>query len=56
MTWCDTWHICNETSAIGPGLGGCRDRSGTQGGMSHNTKVIPAFPGKIDVGYPYPQV
>ena len=39
----DVWHICDETSVVGPGLGGLRDGSGTEGGMSHNS-IPPSRP------------
>ena len=32
----DAWHVRDETSVVGLGLGGLRDGSGTEGGMSHN--------------------
>ena len=38
MMWCDTCHAHNETPVVAPGLGGCRDGSGTEGGTSHNRR------------------
>ena len=35
---CDVCHVHYETSAVSLGLGGLRDRSGTEGRMSHNNK------------------
>ena len=35
MTWRNVWCIHNATSVVGPGLGGLRDGSGTESGMSH---------------------
>ena len=37
VMWCDTCHIHNEMPVVSPGLGGHKDGSGTEGGMSHNS-------------------
>ena len=36
----NAWHIRNETSVVSLGLGGLRDRSGTEGRTSHNNILI----------------
>ena len=41
----DTWHIRDKTSVVSPGLGGLRDGSRTEGGMSHNT--LPILSGSV---------
>ena len=57
----DMWHVCNETSVAGPGLGGLRSRSRSKGRMSHNRweycrvlslfhKVQKDFVSKMDLG------
>ena len=43
MTQCDMWCIHNETSMVSLGLGGLRDGSMTEGGMSHNS-IPPSMP------------
>ena len=43
MTQRDAWHVCNEMSVVGPGLGGLRDESVTKGGTSHNS-IPPSRP------------
>ena len=37
MMWHDVWCICDETSVVGLGLGGLRDRSRTERRTSHNS-------------------
>ena len=36
----DVSHVCDETSGVGPGLGGCRDGFGTERRTSHNNWPI----------------
>ena len=43
MTQHNAWRICNETLVVSLGLGGLRDGSGSEGGMSHNS-IPPSRP------------
>ena len=43
MMRCDGGRVHNETSGVGPGLSGCRDRFGTEHGTSHNS-IPPSRP------------